>query len=517
MKIAILIFLLFFFPVFWSFGQPGIQWQKTFGTLESDNIHSLHSTSDSSYILGGEILNDCAVIKLDSSGNVLWQNSYGGNNEEMIRAIKETPDGGYIFAGPTNSTISGDITENSIGWDYWVVKLDNSGSIEWQNSITGYNFDWASSVTTCADGGYLVGGYSYSDVDGDKSENNIGMADYWVVKLDSNGIIEWQNTIGGTLEDALFSVSSTSDNGFILGGYSQSNITGDKTENSFGGYDYWIIKLDSSGNISWQKTIGGTGPDQLYSIIETSDHGYVAAGFSNSVISGNKSTNCEGIHYWIVKISNTGNILWQTCAGSLGFNKAFSIKQTVDNGFIVGGSSDGNITGDKTENCIGYDDYWIVKFDSTGTIQWENTIGGDTVDVLTALDITPDGGYILGGRSVSGISGDKLQDTIGSFDWWIIKIEPESLTFLPDPIDSEANFNLYPNPAKSQLTIETGILSDSECRLTISDVTGRTLISKHIPQHSTKHVFDISSFSRGIYFVQLQNVERISRGKFVKD
>jgi hypothetical protein len=184
-----------------------------------------------------------------------------------LQSIKQTSDGGFILGGSSDSNISGDKTENCLGGtDYWMVKTDAMGTIQWQNTIGGSGYEYLFSIEQTTDGGYILGGYSSSNISGDKSENSIGGNDYWIVKTDSTGNVQWQNTIGGSSSDILYSINQTTDEGFILGGYSLSNITGDKTENNLGGRDYWIVKTDSTGNIQWQNTIGGSSNDQLQSI-----------------------------------------------------------------------------------------------------------------------------------------------------------------------------------------------------------------------------------------------------------
>jgi len=234
-------------------------------------------------------------VKLDSTGNIQWQNTIGGSGYDQLYSIQQTSDGGYILGGYSNSGISGDKTESSQGdYDYWVVKLDAIGNIQWQTTIGGNDADWLYSVQQTTDGGYILGGYSLSDISGDKTEGTQGGNDYWVVKLDASGNIQWQNTIGGNNDDNLSSIQQTTDGGYILGGYSYSDISGDKTENSQGSDDYWVVKLNASGNIQWQNTIGGSGYDQLYSIQQTSDGGYILGGYSESNISGDKTENSQG-------------------------------------------------------------------------------------------------------------------------------------------------------------------------------------------------------------------------------
>ena len=245
-------------------------------------------------------------------------------------------------------------------------------------------------VRQTTDGGYILGGFSTSKISVDKTENNNGptsTADYWVIKLDAMGDIIWQNTIGGDNEEELRCAVPTSEGGYILGGSSNSNISGDKTQGSKGGYDYWIIKLDSIGNISWQRTFGGSQEDRCRDIHQTGDGGFIIGGYSFSGISGNKTeANISGgiitNDYWIIKINELGGIEWQKTIGGTDNDYENCLALTADGGYIVGGHSISPISGDKTEASIGGYDFWIVKLNATGTIQWQNTIGGNSCRIL---------------------------------------------------------------------------------------------------------------------------------------
>ena len=207
-----------------------------------------------------------SLICWSQAPDIEWQNTIGGSNTDDLYSIEQTADGGYILGGFSSSPLSGDKTEGFIGFhDYWVIKLDSIGNIEWQNTIGGVGNDDLY-ITQSSDGGYILGGSSNSGISGDKTDSNKGGYDYWVLKLDATGSIVWQKTIGGNLDDKLYSLDETEDGGFLLGGYSYSGISGDKTEANKGGADYWVIKIDSTGNIIWQKTIGGSEFDGLYSV-----------------------------------------------------------------------------------------------------------------------------------------------------------------------------------------------------------------------------------------------------------
>jgi subtilisin family serine protease len=427
---------------------PEIAWQNTIGGSEGDELSIVRQTTDGGYILGGSSNSDISgdktqankgdydywIVKLNAEGQIEIQRTIGGNKNDHLTDIQQTTDGGYILGGYSFSGISGNKTEVLIGGspdggDYWVVKLSATGTIEWQNTIGGSSNDYFQSIQQTVDGGYILGGSSQSGISGDKTEANQGGSDYWVIKLTATGAIDWQNTIGGGNNDDLQSIQQTTDGGYILGGYSWSGISGDKTEDSQGGwgdYDYWVIKLSTTGAIEWQNTIGGSSYDYLQSIQQTVDGGYILGGCSYSGISGDKTEANQGGSgdFWVIKLTATGSIVWQNTIGGNHDDYLQSIEQTVDGGYILGGRSNSGISGDKTEANLGYDDYWVVKLAVTGIVQWQNTIGGSGDDYLQSIQQTADGGYVLGGYSNSSISGYKTEAGEGGNDYWIIKLYP---------------------------------------------------------------------------------------------
>ena len=174
----------------------------------------------------------------------------------------------------------------------------------WDKAFGGSGDDWLYSIAPSPDGGYLLGGYSLSGfVVGDKSEASRGVRDYWVVKIDAAGNKLWDKTFGGSGDDWLYSIVPSPDGGYLLGGYSESGISGDKSEASRGFDDYWVVKIDAAGNKLWDKTFGGTGDDELYSIAPSADGGYLLGGYSSSGLGADKSEASRGsFDYWLVKI-----------------------------------------------------------------------------------------------------------------------------------------------------------------------------------------------------------------------
>lgn len=353
-----------------------------------------------------------------------WDKRFGGTNAEEISVVKQTSDGGYILGGYSDSPIGGDKTQINIGsWDFWIVKSDSLGNKQWDKNFGGTSHDWLFSLEQTFDGGYILGGYSYSAASGDKTQNTWGGYDYWVIKTDSLGNQLWDKDFGGIGDDFLYSIQQTSDGGYILGGFSGSPISGDKTQNTWGGKDYWMVKIDSIGNKQWDKNFGGTDNDELRSIQQTADGGYILGGYSYSLtIGGDKTQNgWGGIDYWIVKTDSLGNKQWDKDFGGTDYDWFNFLQQSTDKGYIIGGKSRSGISGDKTQNTQGNHDYWIVKTDSLGNKEWDKDYGGSFDDEFYFVQQTDDGGYLLTGDSYSPISGDKTENNLGIEQVWMVK------------------------------------------------------------------------------------------------
>ncbi len=232
-----------------------------------------------------------------------WQKTLGGSDYDNARSFATTSDGGFVVAGSTRST-DGDVTNNHGGDDYWVVKLDPGGNPQWQKTLGGSASDRASSIVPTSDGGYVVAGYTPS-TDGDVT-NNHGNTDYWVVKLDPGGTLQWQRTLGGSYSEYSNAIAPTSDGGYVVAGYTNST-DGDVT-NNHGNDDYWVVKLDPGGNLQWQKTLGGSADDMAKSIAPINNGGYVVSGtlLSRNGDVTNHHGNCD---YWVVKLTPDFNTI----------------------------------------------------------------------------------------------------------------------------------------------------------------------------------------------------------------
>jgi hypothetical protein len=426
-----------------SFGGPG--WDVAHiieQTSDGGFIVAGESTANGNDVTGNHGTYDYWVVKLDSTGNMQWQKSLGGTGADYAYSAVQTGDGGYIIAGRSNSS-DGDVTGSHGNYDYWIVKLDVSGNIQWQKSLGGSSWDEAHAIQQTTDGGYIVAGFSDSD-DGDVTGVHGFFFDYWIVKLDNAGNIQWQKAFGGSDDDEAYAIQQTADGGYIVAGYTLSN-DGDVTGHH-GDYDYWVVKLDSAGNMQWQKCLGGSSEDIATSVQQTTDGGYVVAGYSNSV-DGDITNNYGSWDYWIVKLDGSGNIQWQKSLGGTNYDSGSFIRQTVDGGYIVAGGTSSN-DGVVSVN-YGDFDYWIVKLDSAGNLMWEKSLGGSGEEFAYSVQQTADRDFVAAGYTNSQ-NGD-ITVSYGSYDFWVVKLsEPTAVSSVdvdynfsvyPNPVNDVLTIN----------------------------------------------------------------------------
>jgi uncharacterized delta-60 repeat protein len=448
--------------IFTSFLSLNAQWAITYGGSGTDEANFIQQTSDGGYIVVGETRSfgigegDIWVLKLSSTGAIEWQRAYGGGDYDYARCIKQTSDGGYIVGGSTFSFGAGEK-------EFWILKLNSAGDIEWQHKYGGDRWDHVSSVQQTNDGGYVFSGCTGSF--------GAGSVDFWILKLSSAGDIEWQETYGGRHDDKSRSIQQTIDGGYIVAGLT----------NSFGdGYDedIWILKLNSEGDIEWQKTYGESRDDEAQSIQQTIDGGYIVAGWTNSFGDGYDDD------IWVLKLSSEGDIEWHKIYGGNDVDRALAIQQTDDRGYIVAGWTN-------SFGVVDDDDIWVLKLSSAGDIEWQKAYGGNySQDYARAVQQTADGGYVVNGCTKSWGAGEE--------DIWILKLSPageinpgcvfirstDALVSYPNisPMDTNIipmNTNIEPQdtnilPIDSDANVYKLCESDI-CTLTLSTSAGGTI------------------------------------------
>jgi len=362
---------------------PIIEWDKTFDRAADDRGQDVHQTTDDGYIITGHTAKSSAsydediwLIKTDSNGNVEWDQIFGGTACDEGLSVHQTTDGGYIITGHTKSYGAGNC-------DIWLIRTDNKGNIIWDKTFGGIGYDVGYSVQITTDGGFLIIGYTESFGAGD--------SDIWLIKTDNNGNMEWNKTYGGIGYDNGQSVQLTYDGGYIITG------TIDLCNENW--LDVWLIKTDSNGIMEWNRSFGGAYIDMGLSVQLSMDGGYIISGIQLCTVFGYADI-------WLIKTDNNGNMEWNKTYGGLCDDVGFSVAQMPDGGYIVAGYTE--------SYGAGWADFYLVKTDNQGNMQWSETLGGKDADVCFSMQATSDGGII-----VLGFTGHPY---LYNFDVWLIKI-----------------------------------------------------------------------------------------------
>ncbi|MDO9184898.1 MAG: T9SS type A sorting domain-containing protein [Bacteroidia bacterium] len=493
--------------------------QKTFGTINYEEIWGLDITSDNGFILAGYTnIDNGYILKLNSNGDTIWTKNIDAGGMDLLYSIQQTQDNGFIVGGRTSGFGGG-------GLDMFLIKIDSNGNNQWTKAIGGPGDETINSVKETSDGGFIIAGNTYSF--------GAGLNDFYIVKMDSSGNILWSKSIGGTGNDNAYSITQTIDSGYVAVGLTASTGAGDK--------DVLSVKLDKNGNIVWTKTYGGTGDDRANSIQQTIDGGFIISGVTNSFGAGNYD-------FYLIKTDLSGNLSWEKTFGGVGDDWAYSIEQTKDNGFILAGYTASFGKGDK--------DYYLVKSNSVGDTIWTRTFGGPMAEIGTLAKQTSDNGYAIIGYGQSFGAG--------SCDFYFVKTDsngngicnqnntntlisnPTSTVTIPSltvssggignsispvitsgtiinslctnvgmllPEQLILDFNFYPNPAQQFFNIE--LPQQQNFNLLVYDITGRKVVERTNATGTVK--VDCSSLTSGIYFVRAVNEKNILSCKLIKE
>ncbi|HYV91469.1 MAG TPA: T9SS type A sorting domain-containing protein [Chitinophagales bacterium] len=480
---------------------------------------------------------DYWIVKLNAAGGLAWQKCLGGPGYDQPYSIQQTEDGGYIVAGITNENggdVSGYLGGSS---NCWIVKLAADGNnIEWQKC---YYAAAAYSIRLTSDGGFIVAGIGGNNA-----------IDYWILKLDSVGNIDWQKNYGGPGYDSPTSIQQTEDGGYIVAGQSNANGGYVSGNHGYNKNDYWIVKLDSVGNLAWQKSFGGTGDDVAYSIQQTEEGGFIVAGYTTSYdgdVSGNhpgSDANPIMADFWIVKLDSGGNLLWQKCLGGSSYDIAYSIQQTTDGTFIIAGytgSHDGDVTG-----FNGYTDTWVVNLaagcpapfrdfavtnltSTSATLNWgtRDCVDGyvvrsseeGSIDLL-GTDVGNSGLLNLGGLTPStnyewSVASHCVD---GGIDQYSEPSPTQKFTTPPVKLQQEKllvfDCALYPNPTVGNFTLDITSSASGIAKIEITTLLGNLIYKDNLMVNEQNNTYEFNSVlqSQGLYIVTITlNNEKVVR------
>lgn len=352
---------------------------------------------------------DYWLLKYDANHNLQWQQTYGGSDDDRGNDIIQTSDGGFAIIGSSKST-DGDVSNNNGLEDFWLIKTDAIGNLIWESTFGFSGKDDGLSIIQTNDNGFLLIGVL--DVSASNGQGNTKLAttrrhaggDYWAIKLNASGTLEWSKFFGGTFTDTPYDVVQTNDNGYIIVGSSDSADTDIK--NNKGTYDFWVIKISETGTLVWEKSFGGAQTDEAWGITKTNNGNYLVIGDtrSNDI---DITLNNGAADFWVTEIDNNGNLISEKTFGGSSFDAARSISKTKDGGFIITGSTRSS-NGDITENK-GQNDAWVIKINNSGNLLWQKSLGGSNVDLAYDAEELNDNSILVVGESGS-TNGDIIEN-----------------------------------------------------------------------------------------------------------
>tara|TARA_R110000850_G_scaffold271031_2_gene404663 strand:+ start:59139 stop:60536 length:1398 start_codon:yes stop_codon:yes gene_type:complete len=412
-----------------------IEWSKTFGGSREDEAISMVETADGGYAIVGYTLSndgdivdktstdaDFWLLKLNTEGELLWSKTYGGSLDDRATKLINTSDGGFAIIGFTRSN-DGDVSNNNGFYDYWLLKLDTSGTMMWEKTYGFNGNDQGQSVVQTQDGGYFLTGFldfegrqAIQQTETGRSGNRHGVGEFWGIKTDASGNEQWNQYYGGTNNDRSYDVVQTEDGGFIMVGNTESDdfdITNPK-----GSYDFWAVRIDDQGNLLWQKNYGGSSIEIAYAISKTNDGNYLITGDTRS--SDQDVSNHKGnADAWLIKINDSGDLLWQKTFGGAEFDTGRSISEMPNGNLLLFGSS--RSADQDVSTNYGQSDFWLVITGPTGNIIFEKNYGGSALDFGNSSLLSSTGNIILAGSTES--TDFDVSNNQGSKDVLVIKLK----------------------------------------------------------------------------------------------
>lgn len=504
----------------------------------SDNCYLIYGSSDSP-VSGTKTVDNCFdstmqagiwadayVIKLDSNLNVIWEKVYGGSDIDYFSSCVELPDGGFICGGPSYSDSSCSKSQNNLGFssDNWIVRMDSMGIILWDKRLGGIGEEYWPIIVPTLDSGFLIISDSESPVGWSVTDSSHGGCDIWVVKLGKNGFKQWDKMYGSFENDLVKYAALTSDGNCLILGNTQSasNIgENDVSEPPYGPYptmDMWMFKIDSIGNILWDKRLGGSQDDIPSCFLEKPDKNLILLGGMESSSLGGTiiDTNRYGMADAIIILADSmGQPITDKIIGGnkvSGFN---SISKSNNGNLILGGVSNCDIGYYKSEYCRGQFDYWIMETDSSFNPIWDKTLGGNYYDGYLTVATKTNNELIACGYSDSDSSGDKTIQNIGVpwnlGDFWIVVFKMDTITSINN-LHGLSNFKLFPNPALQELNIVIDGITNQNFDVLIYDTQGRQLKNIKAEKSFSNFKISISDLTPGVYLVKVGNTAR----RFVK-
>ncbi len=324
-----------------------------------------------------------------SAQEVLWQKDIQSSTQDFLSQVTTTIDQQYLISGSSiqSSKLQAGGNKQNNGYDFHVIKLNQQGEQVWEKYFSGANHDHLSATVATQDGGFLVSGTSYSGKGLDKKEDSKGGSDIWLIRLNEFGDELWQKTLGSTSDEEARSVIQTTDLGFFVAGNRQSSLREPQGTSGYGSKDVLIVKLDKNGKELSQSILGGKGLDEVEKMIPTKDGGALLGIYSRSNIGGSKKTENFGEgDYWVIKLSKEGKVEWEKNFGGKGDDHLRTLALT-STGYIIGGESRSERSGNKTVGIEEGTDLWLISLSERGEEIWQKSFNFKNRDILMGMSV----------------------------------------------------------------------------------------------------------------------------------
>lgn len=445
---------------------------------------------------------------------ILWQHCYGGSADDFGISIVPSPTGYYLFG--ESASFDGDVHGQHGMGDLWLLSIDSSGNYLNSACYGGSEDDYAQQMNRCLDGGYMLCGSPFS-VNGNVT-NNHGGNDFWVIKVDKNGNLKWEKSLGGSSPDWGMCASETADGGVIAGGWTGST-DGDVNCTHYSNVDAWMVKLDSSRNIQWQKCYGGSDIDAIQRILPLGDGSYLFMG-STSSHDGDITDQHGAGDFWVGKTDHWGNLLWNHCYGGTAYDNPLFIKQLSDGNYIIGGgttSNDGDVSGN--HSFSGYWDMWIIKISPDGVLIWQQCFGGHMNEGMEdAIELSGQRLLLIGSSFTPDNSGDVLciHHGAGTYDNWLIMVYDSTLVGIPENTKVSEDIIAFPNPACDFVKFSCKSKNiNTTIDIQITDQLGRIIKTLILSPGISEQIWDTRNILSGIYCYSYKSGNLRKTGKIV--
>ncbi|MBW8360723.1 MAG: T9SS type A sorting domain-containing protein [Kaistella sp.] len=515
-----------------------VEWQKDLKSNTQNFLSPICITLDGQYLISGSSMQkaqpssvssdgaarqnngyDYHLVKLNQQGEQVWEKYFAGNNHDFLSATVATQEGGFLVAGTSNSSKSLDKKDaGKEGSDIWLLKLAENGTEEWQQTLGTAQNDEARAVIQTTDLGYFVAGTSSN------LKKGFGSKDVWIIRLDKTGKKTFESVLGGKGMEVVEKMIPTIDGGAVLGIYSRSGAaTGNKTETNTddkknpipvhytaklgdnnGEGDYWVVKISKEGKVEWQKNFGGKGDDHLRTLNMTGS-GFIIGGESRSERSGNKSVGAEeGTDVWLVALNEKGEEQWQKSYTfgnrdvMMSLNVLNNAKDNGTKGFLLGGYTHAEGRMEKDDET-----FWMLYLNGEGNEVWRKHVKGESrkkEERLIDLKMNKDGSIILAGTSA---------EELGKENWKIVKLGDKMI----DDIIEKQDIRIYPNPVEDYCYVEIGF-EFKEATIELYDMGGRMVNTIKTKNSVTK--INTHGLPQGAYLVVAKTENKTANAKIIK-